>query len=275
MSAEAPSRPAVLVLGMHRSGTSAFTRVLALHGLALPSKLLVAQPSNPRGYWESRAVTLLDDRILKAAGRSWSDPRPPVAGQLTQDQHQRFAAQALNILREELPGEAPFVLKDPRICRLMWFWEPVLREFGVSPRVVMPVRNPLEVARSLAEREGLETAESLRLWLGHVLAAERDTRHLRRAVVHYDELLADWRGLLAQLGMPVREETELETVAFLSARLRHHDISTDDLLRDPAVPAPIKRVYAELRGASAETSLDPAPFEVAVAWLDSTVGAEP
>ncbi|WP_168028909.1 sulfotransferase family protein [Falsiroseomonas selenitidurans] len=273
--AEAPSRPAVLVLGMHRSGTSAFTRVLALQGLALPSKLLVPLPANPRGYWESRAVTLLDDRILRAAGRSWRDPRPPVPALLTPERRERFAAEALRILQDELPGEAPFILKDPRICRLMWFWEPVLHAFGARPMVVMPVRNPIEAARSLTEREGLGMAEGLLLWLGHVLAAERGSRHLPRAVVHYDDLLADWRGLLAQLGVAFRRETALETEAFLSPALRHHEAGTDALLRDPGVPTPIKRVYAELRRAPAESGLDPAPFDAAAAWLEAAVSDAP
>ena len=40
----------VLVAGMHRSGTSAVTRVLASLGCDLPNTLMEADPNNAMGY---------------------------------------------------------------------------------------------------------------------------------------------------------------------------------------------------------------------------------
>jgi hypothetical protein len=49
-------RVCLLVLGVHRSGTSAVTRVLSILGAALPRTLLGAGPSNESGHWESEKL---------------------------------------------------------------------------------------------------------------------------------------------------------------------------------------------------------------------------
>ena len=61
-------RKALLVLGMHRSGTSAITRVLSLLGADLPQSLMPpAAGDNVRGYWESVEIAALHDELLAAA----------------------------------------------------------------------------------------------------------------------------------------------------------------------------------------------------------------
>ena len=61
---------AVLVLGMHRSGTSALTRIINLMGFSAPKTLMAATEANEAGFWESEVFMDLDERILKACGRA-------------------------------------------------------------------------------------------------------------------------------------------------------------------------------------------------------------
>jgi hypothetical protein len=254
-------RSALLVLGMHRSGTSALTRVLSLHGPVLPGDLLAGRADNPRGFFESGGMVALDDRMLAALDRAWDDARsfpPDAAARLA-----GFVPDCVALLRDQVPPDAAFVLKDPRACRLLPAWLPALDAVSARPFAVMAARNPLEVASSLATRNGMAKRDALRLWLAHVLAAERDTRGIGRVVVHYDDLLRDWRSVLARIGIAVRGEGSAATEAFLARALRHHEAGTDALLRDPAVPAVVKRVHAELRRAPAEEGLDPAVFDAA------------
>jgi hypothetical protein len=69
------ARPVVLfVLGMARSGTAALTRVLSLSGATLPAGMRGAGRGNPRGFWEPRAVTYLNEVILRRHGSSMYDP---------------------------------------------------------------------------------------------------------------------------------------------------------------------------------------------------------
>ena len=72
-----PSAPAnrrvVLVLGMHRSGTSALSHAVHLLGAGAPATLMPPGPDNPRGFWESAVVASLNDEILAAGGSGWAD----------------------------------------------------------------------------------------------------------------------------------------------------------------------------------------------------------
>ena len=57
---------AILVLGMHRSGTSPLTRVLNLLGAKLPNNVMPPAPNNnEQGFWESRDLMVINDDILK------------------------------------------------------------------------------------------------------------------------------------------------------------------------------------------------------------------
>ena len=77
--ARAPGAKGLLVLGMHRSGTSALTRLLNLHGAVLGDDLLPAGHDNPSGFWELREAVAIHERLLAGLGMAWDDPRalPP------------------------------------------------------------------------------------------------------------------------------------------------------------------------------------------------------
>src|SRR4051794_8064808 len=70
---DASARTAYLVLGMHRSGTSAVTQVLALAGAALPQNVMAGDEHNARGYFEPWRIALFNDERLRAAGTAWDD----------------------------------------------------------------------------------------------------------------------------------------------------------------------------------------------------------
>lgn len=56
----------VLVLGMHRSGTSALTRCINLLGvpLGVADDLMPTGEANPRGYWESASLTRVSGELV-------------------------------------------------------------------------------------------------------------------------------------------------------------------------------------------------------------------
>ena len=70
------ARIAILVLGMHRSGTSALARLIGHLGAGLPADAIEAHADNARGYWESAAIVKAGDQLLRVARSSWFDPRP-------------------------------------------------------------------------------------------------------------------------------------------------------------------------------------------------------
>jgi hypothetical protein len=227
MLADRPTRRAILVLGMHRSGTSALSRVVNLLGVAGPARPMPPGPDNPRGFWEPQVVSRLNDELLAAGGSSWADWTRFDADRLAPATLAAFRPRMEAALRAEY-GDAPlFVLKDPRLSRLLPLWQPALAALETPPCALIALRHPASVARSLAARNGFPQELSLLLWLHHVLDAERLTRGMARDFVAYDALLADWRGTTdragARLGLewPVDKELAAADIAgFLDKGLR-------------------------------------------------------
>ena len=222
-------RQALLVLGMHRSGTSALAGMLVRLGAEGPRTLMPPNESNPLGYWESEPIAEFNDRLLAAADTSWDawtpiDPAWEASAAAT-----ALAAELIRLVDLEF-GKAPLlVLKDPRVCRVAPFWCRQLEASGIDVSVVLVVRAPGDVAGSLAARDGFAEEFSLLLWLRHILDAEASTRSLPRAIVSYEELLSDWRvvadRLARQLSMvwPLNPDVVGGSVsAFLRPQLRHH-----------------------------------------------------
>lgn len=226
--AKAP-RTAYLVLGMHRSGTSAVTQLLALAGASLPTNVMPGDEHNAKGYFEPWKIAIFDDERLRAAGSAWDDPFAFPFRPLPPDEERTWIDRALALFDEEF-GQATWpLMKDPRVTALLPFWRAVLAERQVALRCVIPVRHPLAVAGSLARRDGFPPEKSVLVWSAYMLAAEAYTRDLPRAFVGYDALLADWRGEVARIeaahGAPLPGLTAAKARAidgFLTADLRHN-----------------------------------------------------
>lgn len=245
-----PSRTAIVVLGMHRSGTSAMARILSLTGAALPRNVMPSDPGNPKGHWEPERVVTLHDEMLADASSAWQDVSrfPPSWYRSAAESKRR--KQMVELLREEYGGSPLFVLKDPRMCRLVPFWLGVFAELDATPSFVLVVRNPLEVASSLKQRDGLSMSHGLLLWLRHVIDAERDTRGHPRAFISYARLLGDWereaRSVAQQLDLSwprLAHRARAEVEGFLSVGDRHYVASPEELAAHTAVVSWVTRAF--------------------------------
>lgn len=226
-SSRGAERTALLVLGMHRSGTSALAGALSLAGVELGQRLVAPKEDNPKGFFEHDQVWRTHQDLLVALGASWHDVRPLPPGW----EQSAAAQEARERLRRELTtdfsGARLWGVKDPRLSRCFALWPELVETLGAEARVILALRDPFEVAASLQKRDKLRPAHALALWLRYTLDAERETRGVRRAVQFYPDLLADWRRELqrlgAALGLPLREAAqEAQIDAFLDRGLRHH-----------------------------------------------------
>ena len=162
-------RTAVLVAGMHRSGTSALAHALGLAGCDLPKTLMRQNDMEGRrkGYSESWVITRLNMEILSAIDHCGFEE----AAVSPVEANSPFRERALAALRDEFGDSPLFVLKDPQLCLLLRFWIDAVETFGARPVVNCPFRNPLEVVRSLKSRDrndGRSIDYILLLWLRHV-----------------------------------------------------------------------------------------------------------
>lgn len=249
-----PGRACILVLGMHRSGTSALTRVLNLLGCALPSDLLGANYSNPEGHWESLRAIEINDSLLNALGRRWDDIRELPVDWLGRPETDIARQQIRAFVDREFSPYMLSVLKEPRLCHLAPLWIEVLHEAGIQARIVIPVRHPAEVAYSLARRDGIAVGRTHLLWMQHLLQAEAASRGELRVLCHFHELLADWRTQAARIGSALNlkwpsdnEQSAALIDEFLRPNLRHADArSGEDIGSKMTLPSLVSRLYAEL-----------------------------
>lgn len=242
----------ILVAGMHRSGTSALARVLALAGCDLPKTLVAPQADNVTGFWESQALSDLNEEILVSSGSSHLDWRPFDRGWYGSPAAAGFRVRAQEALSREFGDSRLFVLKDPRTCRLLEFWVDAAAAFGARPLVVSPIRNPLDVAASLHKRNQLDPFVAYLAWLRHVLDAEAGSRGVPRSFVRYEQLLSDAHACVDRIGRdlgvawPQRSSPEMKSDidAFLAPDLCHHRSGDDRLLSNPRIPAWVRGTFA-------------------------------
>lgn len=231
-------KTAIIVLGMHRSGTSSVAGVLSRLGAAAPRTPMEVAADNPRGFFESRLIGELDDRILEAGGSWWSDWRQFDPGAIPAGVLAHFRREIAETVQAEFGDAATIVLKDPRLCRLWPVWDGVLEAAGYRVVHVLPLRSPLEVAGSLKTRNDMPIAQGLALWLRHVLDAEKFSRSAERRLIRWTSFMNDWRAgaaTIAEMLSPgvFNLDRAAEIDVYLSKDLRH-EVVPDEALAQAA-----------------------------------------
>ncbi|OYW36976.1 MAG: hypothetical protein B7Z42_11205 [Brevundimonas sp. 12-68-7] len=172
----ATTRTALVVAGMHRSGTSAMARLLSLAGGALPGDIIQPGPDNPTGFWEPADMVGLNDRILASVGSRWDDVFGHRVGPTVWARRDQYLDEARAFIARNYDDAPAAVLKDPRASLMIRFWDEALRAEGRRPVYVIMVRHPLEVAASIVTRGDASEATAVMAWAACMLAVERDTR---------------------------------------------------------------------------------------------------
>jgi hypothetical protein len=233
------------------------TRVLNLLGAALPRPLLPAAADNPGGFWEGCRFVQSNDRALARAGLRWFDPGPVPSFYFTSETAEAIADDLAKLVHANFADAALYAVKDPRLCRLIPLWRRVLDRVGSPISPILVIRDPQDVALSMLVRDRLPLPGGHLLWLRHVLEAEAATRDLLRTIVSYDDLIDDWRSVVARLTdeheikwINRNPTTEATIDKFLNPALRHHRRSSDDGL--PQIGAewsePVYRALTKLEG---------------------------
>jgi hypothetical protein len=242
----APRRPIVMVLGMHRSGTSLCSHVLSALGVDM-ADTLAAQgregpaPENPKGHWERWEIVEFHDRIFTLLNRSlWplgADRQPGLA--LSHDFPLPVAwwaePQVASVRREiaafleQRIGEAPFGFKDPRTVRLMPMWQQIMNELKLAPKIVYCLRNPAQVARSLHVRDRTSIDMGEYRWLAYNTDFFRYTKASEFCTIEYESWFEEPNANLTKLRdfLEIADEPEfgldLAIAGIIDDELRHDD----------------------------------------------------
>ena len=249
----------IVVVGMHRSGSSAVTRGLQALGVRLGGKLMRPQKgNNEKGFFEDLDIWRLNEALLEKAGSDWHKLARLDASRFTGKEYAAERREAAQILSKKIEDGATFAFKDPRTAILLPFWRCVFEDLGLAVGYVVTVRNPLDSAASLEARDGFPLHKGVYLWAKHMIDAVRETADRPRVFVSYDHLMDDpfreLERIAALFGLPApdRDEGAVQEFrdSFLDADLRHNRAGERALLRSGLASPFIVQLYEALSRAA-------------------------
>jgi hypothetical protein len=216
--------PWLLVIGMHRSGTSSVTGAIGALGFTTRRAIdrMDWPQSNPE-HWESSVLAVFDEERLARRGGSWD--APPDGPDLADAGESDPTEDPVAAVRAAYPDHGPLVWKDPRLCLLLPYWR------GVLPpplAAVLVWRSPLAVARSLERRDGMLLPDGVALWERYNRSALANLSGIDTYVCAYESLvhdppaalgeMTDWLGSLPQF-RPLAASWDHEAAVAMIARV--------------------------------------------------------
>jgi GT2 family glycosyltransferase/glycosyltransferase involved in cell wall biosynthesis len=239
----AETQTAICIAGAHRSGTSMLTRLLHVCGLYLGPKheLMPAQADNPDGFWEHLGFVALNDELLNELGGAWD--LPPKSDETFEHARLDPLRMKARLLIERFNSAGLWGWKDPRNSLTLPFWQDLLP----GMKTLIMVRNPLEVAHSMKERNGTSYSFGVRLWEIYNRRLIEAAGKQERLITHYDLFFenaeAELRRIAHFTGLP---DSELQKAAALVTKRRRHTHFTIEHLIDAHVAPEVIELYRAL-----------------------------
>ena len=264
------SRRLIVVLGMHRSGTSVITRGLQTLGVDLGNSLLPVQKDNPRGFWEDADINTLNIEILDFLGKDWHFLSPIQPEDIDILRDNGYQLRASTLLQQKMNNSQIFGFKDPRLAKLALFWKEVFTHSQFDVSYVISIRHPLSVCESLAKRHNFEFERSYLLWMEHLITSFVNTIEKKSVVVDFDSMMISPEAELIRIANKLNlqvNHTELNKFKndFLDNKLRHTTYQLDDLKLDHTAPPLVTEIYSKALGAATDKiELDAEEFKTSV-----------
>lgn len=237
----------ILVPGMHRSGTSALTGTLSLLDVYLGKDLMLGNFANKKGYFENNTLFKINESLLSQIKSSWDD--------VFFDEAKPKSIKELDELKNTFINEFEyariFAVKDPRVVYLFPLYEKILQELKINIKIILPYRNPVEVANSLNKRDNMSMEKGMLLWAYNFLLAEKLTRNYERIFINFDELIINTSEVISQisskLSIPLDEKYKqnrrrIQIDEFLEPGLKHHNISIENV--SESTPEIIRKILS-------------------------------
>jgi hypothetical protein len=163
-----PTRSGVIVLGMHRSGTSMLTGLLHQgmgYDLGTAPMYGPVRGENFKGFFERIDIVTQNDVFLQRQGASWhsgieeyksvnGNGAPHQAALTNKGQiGLEFMNRSPTDMETADTNNNPWIQKDPRMSITLRDWVPFFNQAPLPPAILFTYRHPLEVAYSLVRRE--------------------------------------------------------------------------------------------------------------------------
>lgn len=243
----------IVILGMHRSGTSILSRSMRVFGASLGDHLMEPQPCNPKGFFEDLDIYELNEKLLSHIGQHWYS-LSPILKKGFSDLVGSYQNDAIKLLRQKLEKENIFSFKDPRTAILLPFWQSVFRNLRTPVSYFTIIRNPISVALSLRERDNFPIERSILLWTKYNLSILRNTRGKNTSFVLFDDLAVYPKNTIQSLSsftsLPIsQKELDLFLNDFLDPNIIHQKNDsnyTEELQKTPDKTKDLYQILLEI-----------------------------
>lgn len=178
----------VMVTGMHRSGTSLHAGVLNILGANLGDGLLGPRSDvNSKGYFEHKKIMRNNQHLLETLSLDWDSLASLPNNWI--ERSNKYLEKAKVLVKQSFAEKEIFCIKDPRFCRLLPMWVKIFDDLGVNLLLVLCVRNPSDVVKSLYKRSKMKKSKAMRLWEIYNREMVENSTGLNRIFSHYDDLV--------------------------------------------------------------------------------------
>lgn len=220
----------VVVLGMHRSGTSMIAGALNSLGVFMGSKMLGKSRANPLGHFEDLEFLYLNEAILKSISCSWD--RPPEKYNELNKVNVKLINKIKNLIKKRESRFDVWGWKDPRTSVLFPLYKPYLE----NPYLIICARDSEDIAKSLNKRNGFSIEKGKNItksYWGKILDIINDTPY-KRIILNYKTCICN------------PEETIEEIIKFLNVEPRKKDIT--DATRMILDRSTVKKLSEDFKG---------------------------
>ena len=250
------NKQAVLVLGMHRSGTSVISKALNALGCYVGDNLMPPSPDNEKGYWEDMDIVAFNDSLLAQYQSSWELLLASINEGCSDILLASYKQQARSLIKDKFISKTKIVIKDPRISVLLPFWQEQLESQGFQVKVILCLRHPRAVADSLSRRDQFSDNKSFQLWREYTIAVLEtvqddllvvDYEHVMAGAENQVNRIADFLGLDQSIlqSPTMRASIKAYSEEFIDSSLLHHQSGVGS--SDEKIPEYIDTLYQALR----------------------------
>ena len=240
----------VVVLGMHRSGTSVITKALECVGVELGNNLMEAAiGDNDLGFFEDLEIVDFNDQLLAECNKNWYSSEIIQNYDVENLIRRGYLIRAVEMMRRKLNNKKCFGYKDPRTAKLLPFWSKVYEAANFDTYFILALRNPLNVIRSLQQRDGIECEHAYYLWADYITSSLAFLKNKKFIAIDYDNLLNDPRKVISQISEFLDMQLNLSALdiyeqQIIKKSLRHWSFTDSDLALDHCAPQIVNNIYS-------------------------------
>ena len=185
----------ILVLGMHRSGTSLVAQLIAKWGAYMGKELMSANTYNQDGYWEYQPLVDFHEKVLQKTNNTWYAPSEAFdVKQLLLE----FGDEARELVEQMDKEGKVWCWKDPRMVLFLDFWKVILE--GRDIVFIITNRRLEAVASSLFNRDKYPAFISNALWeFSTYKIIEALTPKIKYKWIDYDKIISEPEIAISEL----------------------------------------------------------------------------